>query len=324
MSLTPEQLEARRAGVGGSDTGAIVGIDPYRTIWDAWESKVFPPKPQIENGDILRGNLGEPIAAAEYARRYEVEVVDAPQGLVHPDYPFMRGNPDRLILTPDGPVPMEIKCPRIAEFYRMKAEGLSERYILQLQHYMAVGGWDRGVFAIWCGEYSDLYAFQMARDDDLVRYLVETERRFWEDYVLPRKQPPAPLPEPTSYPSAKGEAVVRTDDAWREAAEAYVHFHYEAEEAARFVQEAEAKLLEVMGEEDTYVTGAGVTVRRYSTTSQRRFATKRFLAAYKLWVREGMEDDPPEPGDDDFFTQTQPSDKVDVKVLVPEEVPQDA
>jgi len=319
MSLTAEQLEERRKGVGGSDVGALLGLDPYRTIWDVWESKVLPPKPQEDNADTLRGKLGEPVAAAEYARRYGVEVVPAPEGMVHPELAIMRGNPDRLIVTPEGPIPLEIKCPRIAKFYEMKEGGLSEPYILQLQHYMAVGGWERGVFAIWCGEYSDLYAFEMARDEDIVRYLVETERRFWEEYVIPRKQPPHPLPEPTLYPNVLGEAEWREDNAWREAAQAYTHFHYEAEEAVRFRQEAEERLLAEMGEESTHVTGAGVSVKRSSTSPQRRWNAKRFKAAYRLWLQEGMENEPPDPEDDDFYYQTQPRDRVDIKVLVPEE-----
>lgn len=318
MSLTAEQKEARRAGVGGSDAGAIVGIDPYRTIWDVWESKVLPPKPDVETGDILRGTLGEPVAASEYARRYDATIIPAPENMVHPEYSFMRGNPDRLIVTDGGEVPLEIKCPRIPRFYEMKDQGLSRRYILQLHHYMAVGGWDRGVFAIWCGEYADLYAFEVARDEDIIRYLVETERRFWEDYVLPRKQPPHPLPEPTSYPSVPGEAEVRVDEQWRDAAEAYVHFHYEAEEANTFLAEAEAKLLEAMGDA-THVVGEGVAVKRYSTASQRRWQAKRFLAAYKLWIQEGQEGEPPDPEDEDFYIHTQPSDRTKVKVLVPEE-----
>lgn len=324
MSLTVEQHEARRGGVGGSDVGAIVGVDPYRTVWDVWQSKVLAPKPQEDNADTLRGKLGEPVAAKEYARRYEVTVTPAPESMVHPDYPFMRGTPDYLIETPDGPVPLEIKCPRVAAFYEMKAEGLKKPYILQLQHYLAIGGWDRGVFAIWCGEYSDLYAFEMARDPDITRYLIETERRFWEEYVLPRKQPPAPLPEPTGYPRVPGDAELREDAEWRQAAEAYIHHYYEAKEAEQFRAEAEAKLLEAMGDA-THITGAGVAVKRYATTSQRRWNSKRFLAAYRLWLLEGRDhEEPPDPDDEDFYAHTQPSDKTDVRVTVPEEVLTDA
>ncbi len=316
-------LLGRMAGIGGSDVGALIGVDENKTIWEVWRSKVLEPTDadvESESGDTWRGRYGEGVCAQEYERKYEVALLPPPEGgVVHPTEPWMRCNPDRLLLVEGKEVPVEIKCPRIPKFYEMKEKGLDKTYIAQLQHTMAVGehrGWDEALFLIYCGEYNDLYAFRMVRNQDLVAHLHVAEARFWHEYVLPRVQPPAPLPEPALWPTAPGEATLRDDAAWRLAAEAYVHFYYEAKEAQRFLAEAEAPLLALLGKEERHVTGGGLSVKRFSTPSQRRFDTKRFLADYRLH-RAGSRA-APDPDDTAYYYQTQPNDKVEITVRVPE------
>mgnify|MGYP003353102479 CR=1 FL=1 len=38
---TPEQLEKRRLGIGGSDVAAICGLNPYKTALDVYFEKVL-------------------------------------------------------------------------------------------------------------------------------------------------------------------------------------------------------------------------------------------------------------------------------------------
>jgi len=40
MTLTPEQIESRKLTIGGSDIGAIIGENNYKTAYDVWEEKV--------------------------------------------------------------------------------------------------------------------------------------------------------------------------------------------------------------------------------------------------------------------------------------------
>ena len=39
MTLTPEQIEARKVTIGGSDMGAILGENNYKTAYEVWEEK---------------------------------------------------------------------------------------------------------------------------------------------------------------------------------------------------------------------------------------------------------------------------------------------
>jgi putative phage-type endonuclease len=321
MTLTIEQAEARRAGCGGSDIPAIMGLDPYRTIWDVWKSKVLPPEPEPDRpgADILRGVYGEPIAAQEYAIRHKVIVREVDEAIIHPRCTLLRGSLDRLIVYADGrEEPLEIKCPRIAKFYKMKAEGLEPQYILQHQHYLHIGheqhGWERGTFAIWCGEYSDLYGFPMRYDPAIGAHIEQTVVRFWEEYVLPKKQPPAPLPPPTKYPEAPGTAIRRDDEAFRAAADTYVHYWHATQEATRFLTEAEERLLAELAEDENNVVGAGLAILRYATTPQNRWQSKRFLADYALW-QQGDRLGPPDPNDEAYYQLTKPTDKVKIKVF---------
>ena len=130
-------LEERRQGIGGSDAPTIYLGDYYGRTWhDLWSDKVHGDAVEIDSPDIRRGNRQEPIAAEVYVEEsgHPVEVVE--EIIRHPVHDFMAASLDRMI-QPEG-IPLEIKCPRVATFFRWKQQGIPAGPLLQGQHYMAV------------------------------------------------------------------------------------------------------------------------------------------------------------------------------------------
>jgi putative phage-type endonuclease len=94
MGLTPEQLELRRSGIGGSDIAAILGLSPYATPLDVFRSKV-ENYVQSDSWAFRRGRLLEPVVAQIYAEETGAMLREVGT-LRHPDRSIVLATPDRI------------------------------------------------------------------------------------------------------------------------------------------------------------------------------------------------------------------------------------
>src|ERR1700694_1448834 len=103
MSARAQWLEAGRAGIGGSDAAAILGLDPWRSGLDVWRSKVEPTPPTEEERFLFKlGHLLEPVTARLYSEQTGREVTAPnPEIHQHSKFPEIMGSPARLALK-DG------------------------------------------------------------------------------------------------------------------------------------------------------------------------------------------------------------------------------
>ena len=203
--ISEKELQAERStGLGGSDIGAMysLGYGCVRALM--YEKRGTPVDyPKEETGPMERGKLLEPVAVELYRRRTGRSVDCGPAPIRRKDAPWMLVHPDGIITEtcgrgpieatssatknlfdassprPRGPGILETKVLGPWSFRRQKREGLSEEYILQLQHAMAVTGWTWGSFGILCLEPWDFLWFDINRDDELIARLIEDEAEFW-------------------------------------------------------------------------------------------------------------------------------------------------
>ncbi len=216
-----EWLLARQDGLGGSDGSAVAGINPYRTPLEVYEEKTSELAPDEPNWRMLWGNIAESIAADLYAQKTSREIRRQPLRR-NAEHDFLIANVDRQILI-GGDVTttgcLEIKCPGIGAFSKMKAHGLPDYAVLQLQHYLGVLGYSWGSFAVFNPEYGPPIHFDMEADQDLIEQLFEREIKFWTEHVVPRIPPPETVDHRTlDIPEIEGELTVIDGDAWRESA----------------------------------------------------------------------------------------------------------
>ncbi len=97
----PAWLKERKGGLGGSDIGAILGLDPYRSELDVWADKMNLVPGKTANFAMRRGTVFEDGIAKLFvhATGFHLEKV----GMLHLDgYPHLLGNPDRLVLETNG------------------------------------------------------------------------------------------------------------------------------------------------------------------------------------------------------------------------------
>jgi putative phage-type endonuclease len=191
-----EFLARRRTGIGGSDVGAIMGVDQYRDAIDVYIDKVNPGE-DFDNPQMERGRRLEPIVADIYV---EMKKRPVRPGKFRRDriHKFLIGSPDRIIkangakphATPsDGPGVLEVKTANRFVMKKMEVEGLPKSYILQIQHYMGLCGVSWGAFAVLCPDPWEFRSFTVEFDRDLYEKVLEVLRRFWIDNVLAKVPP---------------------------------------------------------------------------------------------------------------------------------------
>ena len=189
-------LAVRKQGIGSSDAGAAVGLNPYKSQLELWLEKTGRdatlPKidPQDEESPAYWGNVLEPIVAWHYSKRSGNRVRRINAVLQHPDpkLPWMLANIDREVVGADDVQILECKTAGI-NGARLWKEGVPEYVQLQVMHQLAVTGKQAADVAVLLGG-QHLEIHRIERDESLIARLIDLERLFW-DYVVSDTPPPA-------------------------------------------------------------------------------------------------------------------------------------
>ena len=187
-------LTVRKGGIGSSDAGAAVGMNPYKSPLELWMEKTGRdaslPKtdPNDETSPMYWGTLLEPIVAAHYTKRTGNRVRRVNAVLQHPGEPWMRANLDREIVgAPDVQI---LECKKAGmNGAKLWKEGVPEYVQLQVMHQLAVTGKRAADVAVLiCGQ--ELQVHRIKRDEPMIAQLIELERHFWR-FVELDVAPPA-------------------------------------------------------------------------------------------------------------------------------------
>lgn len=180
-------LKERQCGIGGSDVGAVLGVNKYKTPFEVYLEKTEPIteiKEQSESAYF--GDIFEDIVAKEFEKRTGFKVRRDRKHYKHKDYHFMVANIDRRIVGENA----ILEC-KTANQYLLKEwedEEIPASYLLQVQHYLAVTGADRGYIAVLIGGQKFIWK-EVSRDEELIEIIIQAEKDFWG--LVEAKTPPA-------------------------------------------------------------------------------------------------------------------------------------
>lgn len=187
--LTHDQwLENRKSGIGGSDAGAIMGVNPYRGAYGVWADKLGKTEPVEDNEALRQGRDFEDYVARRFSEKTGLRV-RREYGMLRSDaWPWMVANIDRRIIGERAG--LECKTSRDVYMKRYKNGDFPLEYYCQCLHYLAVTGWDKWYLAVLVYG-TDLLTFEIKREDveDDIGALIKAEDSFWHEYVIPEKQP---------------------------------------------------------------------------------------------------------------------------------------
>lgn len=218
MSARAMWLEARRAGIGGSDAAAILGLDPWRSGLDVWRSKVeHVPRTDDELFLFKLGHLLEPVIAGLYSEQTSREVfLPDPEIIEHLEFPEIIGSPDRLAPQDGRVVELKSEHQFADKFGDPGSDQVPDHYLIQGAHYMAVSNLDRCDEAVLHGGFK-FSIYQLRRDLELERSMLEQLRDWWHSYVVKKVEPPLDASESwgnylaQKYPFNRGP-IVQADE----------------------------------------------------------------------------------------------------------------
>jgi putative phage-type endonuclease len=186
-------LEMRRTGLGGSDAAAALGLNRYSSPYKLFCEKLGLVPDFVGNERTRWGKRLEDVVATEAARRLGADTVLAPTAMYRSkSWPWMLANPDRFLIFSDGSVAiLEVKTTdwRLADQWDEREGEAPVHHVLQLMHYLAVTGLDRGHLVCLVGG-NDLRMVEVHRDDLLIAEMADGEKALW-DRICSGDAPPA-------------------------------------------------------------------------------------------------------------------------------------
>lgn len=189
----------RTTGIGGSDAGAIMGMNKYSTPLTIYLAKKhvegFKGNATTEWGHILEDPIRQ-----KASKELGIEIRTVPGMYTSLEIPYMNANLDGLCFA-ENPVTIGGETVEGLGGYEIKTstsgDGFSEdeipdSYYCQVQHYMAVTGLNWFILTAFVFSDKSAKHYVIRRNDTFIyEKLIPAECDFWENYVL-ANNPPEP------------------------------------------------------------------------------------------------------------------------------------
>ena len=203
-----EWLQLRRNYIGGSDAGAVLGLNPYKSPYALWAEKTGQT-PEFEGNLTTEvGNYLEDFVAKLFEKEAEKKVRRKNRMIVNNKYPWACADVDRVVVGENSI--LEIKTTNsLPNMRKFKNGEYPESWYCQMMHYLAVGGYSKAYLAVLIG-CKEFRIFELERDESEISALMRSEEEFWE--LVKEKTPPAADGEKSTteaisvlYPQGDGE-----------------------------------------------------------------------------------------------------------------------
>lgn len=182
-----EWLRYRRMGIGGSDAGAIVGLNPYVTPYSLWADKTGRLPDREDNEAMRQGRDLEEYVAQRFEEASGKKVRRRNAMFQHNELDFAVANIDREVVGERAG--LECKTTSVMNLRKFRNGEFPDQYYTQCVHYLAVTGWDRWYLAVLILNQG-FYIYEIERDEDEISALMTAEKEFWETYIVPDEAPP--------------------------------------------------------------------------------------------------------------------------------------
>jgi putative phage-type endonuclease len=191
-------LEQRRKGIGGSDAGTVLGINPYQGPFELWLLKTNQiPDPDLSDREaVYWGHTLESIVCDEFGLRNGVPVMKPKVMFQSIERPWQQVSLDALTLDPETGEPAIFEAKTASEYLASEwaDDSVPQHYEAQCYHAAAV----TGIRNVWIGCLIGGQRFSGERgagtrvtiDEEVLADVCAAEERFWHQHVLGGTQPP--------------------------------------------------------------------------------------------------------------------------------------
>ena len=276
-----EWLSIRKNYIGGSDAGAVIGMNPYKSRYSLWAEKTGK-LPEFEGNITTKvGAYLEDLVAKMFEDETGKKVRRKNRTMVNDDYPFACANVDRLIVGEKAL--LEIKTTNSLPLMKKlrNSDEFPDAYYAQVVHYLAVTGLEKAYLAVLinCREFK---VYELNRDEAEIDALMEAEKEFW-NLVETNTAPSVDGSSSTSdtittlYPNSNGETV----DLFGFEKELHEYMTLSAQiKALTNLKDEKANIIKEYMKEAGKGESASYKVS-YTSSERKSFDTKKFASAFK-------------------------------------------
>lgn len=181
-----EWLKLRKKGIGGSDAGAVCGLNPYTSPAAVYRDKTTDGVAMPDNEAMRQGRDLEKYVAQRFTEETGMKVRCSNKMYWSEEYPFMYADVDRLITGEDA----GLECKTVSAYNadKWKDGAVPVHYLIQCIHYMIVTG--KRVWYIAAVILGQGFVYSRIEwDEEFAKQLIALESDFWNNHVLPGQMP---------------------------------------------------------------------------------------------------------------------------------------
>lgn len=157
-------LAERRNSLGGSDMGAVLGLNHYASPFSVWADKTGRTPPQEDNEAMRQGRDLEDYVARRFTEMTGQKVQRENYLLRNDDAPHLHANIDRRVVGQKSG--LECKTASALSEKRYAGGDFPESYYAQCVTYLTVTGWERWYLAVLIlGREFKIYQMTTLPDD---------------------------------------------------------------------------------------------------------------------------------------------------------------
>lgn len=251
-------LKTRNMGIGGSDAGAIMGMNPWKSKYQLWlektgqaEAEDISEKESVYWGSVLEAPVADRFAEVTGKRIRRAGMMQNIKD------PWMLANVDRLIVGEKAG--LECKTTNAFSVKEWKEDNLPDSYYWQCQHYMMCTGLPVWYIAVLIGGNSFDYKAVPRHEED-IRALYEAESEFWLKNVKEGIMPDIDGSDSTyraienQYAGNKLEAIELPKEA-ADILEMLHNFEQQEKDVKAAINEQKNKLCALMGDHEVGIIG---------------------------------------------------------------------
>jgi len=280
----------RMTGIGGSDIAGICGQSRWNSPLNVYLSKIderydtLKDLPQDKINEMKEnmwwGTHLEPTISKAFEQKHDLRTISAGCIFQSKEYPWALATIDRYIIH-DSVLEIKTISYDVKKSNAPQEDGILNSYILQLQWYLFVCGFQYGWLAILDTSQGKhrLITKRIERDDEIINYLITIAKRFWNENVC-KKIPPTPKDCNYSdeileyfYPKATNKEAMNLNEESENLLKDYVKGQELEKEGKKLQEESGNRIKSILGEHELGITPVGHKI------FWKNFSTKRLQQA---------------------------------------------
>jgi putative phage-type endonuclease len=209
-------LAQREKGIGSSEVGTILGVNPFETSYQLWMRKKGMTPPIEENEAMRAGHILEGAVARYFEEETGRQVIKASEGdwiAVDKDREFLRVSPDRTYWLSEkrsrsNKGILECKTTQLD----IEEDNIPKHWFCQLQYQLGVMGYMQGTIA-WLTRGRKFGYVDIQFDADFYAFMISKLEAFWTDSIIGGIEPPVRTIEDIQlkFPTSIDKAVEVSD-----------------------------------------------------------------------------------------------------------------